>query len=218
MKDYDKVIGYAHSTGGPVLINYLMKKGDDKFNGFIFNSPFLDWGADAVGSEMGEFALEHFDVLTSVTPMNNDAKLGAAKTPEELKHTPIEYIGEEIVFSAWSAKVWSQHYFDFRSRPLYEVPMTPGFAKGVTGVHNELAKWKEEKKYVTLKPMMCITSRADDILTAAETLARIDTVGPARCEIELRHNSHDVFLSHEESDVSMAMEMTKVWMDSNGFE
>lgn len=42
--DYEVILGYAHSTGGPVLLNYLMEKGDDDFDGFLFNSPFLDWG------------------------------------------------------------------------------------------------------------------------------------------------------------------------------
>jgi hypothetical protein len=66
--------------------------------------------------------------------------------------------------------------------------------------------------------MVCITSRADDTLTAKETLARIDIVGPNRYEIELHYNAHDVFLSEDEKDVSMAVEMVKVWMDSKGFE
>lgn len=28
-KEYETVLGYAHSTGGPVLLNYLMERGDD---------------------------------------------------------------------------------------------------------------------------------------------------------------------------------------------
>ena len=42
--NYETLVGYAHSTGGPVLLNYLMERGDDAFDAFIFNSPFLDWG------------------------------------------------------------------------------------------------------------------------------------------------------------------------------
>ena len=214
-KDYDKVIGYAHSTGAPVLINYLMKRGDGFFDSFIFNSPFLDWSS---GSEMAEFAIEHLGIATAVSSMNNDSKLGAKRTPEELKDTPLEYLGEEIVLHPKYAKLWSQFYSDFRCRPLYSIPMTPGFAKGVSGVQKELLKWQKEKKVITLKPMVCITSRADDVLTAAETVARIDILGPARYEIELHYNAHDVFLSEDEKDVRMAVEMVKVWMDSNGFE
>lgn len=89
----------------------------------------------------------------------------------------------------------------------------------VSGNQKELVKWQKEKKVITLKPMVCITSRADDTLTAAETLARIDIVSPARYEIELHYNNaHDVFFSEDEKDVRMVVEMVKVWMDSNGFE
>lgn len=225
-KDYGKIIGYAHSTGGPVLINYLMKKGDDFFDGFIFNSPFLDWSADAVGSQMGEFIIEHLGIATSMAPllsyfnlaMGNDSCLGVTATPEELKDKPLTYLGQEIVLSSWSAKLYSQFYFDFRCRPLYAVPMTPGFAKGVTKVQTELLKLNAENKHVTQKPFMCITSRSDDTLTASETLERIDYVGTNRIEIELHYNAHDVFLSDDADDVVMALELTKSWMNTQGFE
>ena len=68
---YDKVVGYGHSTGGAILINYLMKMGDDSFNGFIFNAPFLDWEDNADGSMtemLGEIVLglmENFGVLSN---------------------------------------------------------------------------------------------------------------------------------------------------------
>ena len=215
---YDKTVGYAHSTGGPVLINYLMKYGDDAFDGFIFNSPFLDWSADAVGSEIAETVLEHLKAPMAFGMISYDTKMGACETPVELAETPLEYLGTEIKLSAWSAKLWSQYFFDFRSRPLYEVPMTPGFATGVTDVHNKILQLQNEKKFVTLKPFMCITSRADDTLTAAETLKRIDIIGPSRCEFELRHNAHDVFLSEEASDVDMALTLTTTWMKGNGFD
>mmetsp|Transcript_14204 Transcript_14204/g.20718 ORF Transcript_14204/g.20718 Transcript_14204/m.20718 type:complete len:404 (+) Transcript_14204:57-1268(+) len=35
-KNYETVLGYAHSTGGPILLNYLMEKDDSAFDGFIF--------------------------------------------------------------------------------------------------------------------------------------------------------------------------------------
>ena len=48
-------------------------------------------------------------------------------------------------------------------------------------------------------------------------MTRIDDIGPARCEFELRHNSHDVFLSEQKSDVDMVVNLVKVWMESNDF-
>ena len=41
---YDNIVGYAHSTGGLVLLEYALEFTDSEFSGFVFNSPFLDWG------------------------------------------------------------------------------------------------------------------------------------------------------------------------------
>jgi len=215
-KKYGTMIGYAHSTGGPVLINYLMTKGDAFFDGFLFNSPFLDWSADAVGSEMEEFVIEHFSMVTNLTSMGNDSKLSAGPCVAE-GCKAVDYYGSQIILDGWTAKIWSLYFYDFRSRPLYKVSMTPGFAKGVTGTHKKLAEYKKQKKCVTMKPILCITSRADDVLTASETLTRIDTVGPNRCEVELLHNAHDIFLSNEEADVNMAIQICSTWMGRNNF-
>lgn len=112
--------------------------------------------------------------------MNNDTQMGKSSTPDENKENPLKYLGSEIVLCSWASKLFSQYYFDFGSRPLYKVPVTIGFAKSVTKVHKELMKWKQQKKHVTLKPILCITSNDDDILTASETLTRIDAIGPSR--------------------------------------
>merc|ERR1712071_570240 len=186
------------------------QKGDDFFDGFIFNSPFLDWSAGALGGELKEFIAVHSNILPKLPFLGMDFMVNKTKLPTEVKE-PIIHLGDEVVMSAWSAKLWSQYYFDFRCRNLYDVPMTVGFAAAVTAVHVAMMKLKKEKQFITLKPFMCITSRADDTLTASETLTRVDIIGPARCEMELRHNSHDVFLSEQESDVHMALNLTKVW-------
>jgi hypothetical protein len=39
---YSRLLGYGHSTGAPVLLDYLMAHGDGDFDAFVFNSPFLD--------------------------------------------------------------------------------------------------------------------------------------------------------------------------------
>jgi alpha-beta hydrolase superfamily lysophospholipase len=46
---YAGVLGYAHSTGAPILLSYLIAHGDAAFDGFVFNSPFLYWGWDVGG-------------------------------------------------------------------------------------------------------------------------------------------------------------------------
>lgn len=40
---YDKVLGYAHPTGATIFLNYIVDHGDDSFDGFLFNGPFLDF-------------------------------------------------------------------------------------------------------------------------------------------------------------------------------
>jgi len=215
-KNYDKVLGYAHSTGGPLLINYLMEKGDDSFDGFIFNSIFLD--PAFLGGEVAEAVMARgVSIGEKVGLVTDDTMLMKAAIPKELEETPIEYIGNKIVMDNWSSKIWSQHFFDFRCRPLYIVPKTVGFLNGITGVHDKISKRRKAKSYITLKPFVLITSRADDTLDFDETLKLVDIVGPSRCEIELRHNAHDVFLSIDKENVTMAIEMTKIWMNSTGF-
>ncbi|KAL3940367.1 MAG: hypothetical protein SGBAC_005095, partial [Bacillariaceae sp.] len=175
-QEYAEVLGYAHSTGGPVLLNYLMEVGDEAFDGFLFNSPFLDWGF--VGGDMVEFVLENTGFLQTLARLQKDSKMGVAKTPEGTE--PVNYLGKEIVLSDWSARLWSLYYFDWGSRPLYKVPMTVGFAQGVTHVHRKLQARAEDKRPLTAKPFLCITSRGDDVLKAPETLSRADWIGPGR--------------------------------------
>ena len=213
--DYSRFLGYAHSTGAPILLNYLMQHGDKAFDGFIFNSPFLDWGF--VGGDMVEFALKRMDTMQNWAGMAIDKKLDAAATPEPLKDRPIRYLQEDIVISDWSARVWSLHYFDWGIRPLYKVPMTVGFAIGVTNVHKALEALHKKKRCVTAKPFLVITSRGDDTLKAFETLDRADWIGPARSEIELNDNGHDVFLSSDKDDTDMAIDMVAAWMKNKRF-
>lgn len=210
---YEKVLGYAHSTGGPVLINYLLERGDDAFDGFIFNAPFLEWGSmNFVESQVVE------DISMFVMSMGPpEKKWGTKTTPEAIKDTPIVYKGHEVVPSAWSSKLWSSYFFDWRSRPLYSVAMTTGFASGVSKVHKKLEKRSKKSQYATLKPLIVISSRGDDVLQNNETLTFIDGVSPSRVEIELGYNSHDIFLSNEVDGVDMAINFVKSWMQSKGF-
>lgn len=208
--DYEILLGYAHSTGGPVLLNYVMEKGDAAFDAFVFNSPFLDWGH--VGGDLCEFVLEHTDFLNTMFGMDNDTKVDAATTPALLADTPLVYCGTEVVCSDWSARMWSLYHYEWGIRPLYKVPMTVGFARGVTKVHDKLEERHKQHRVITSKPFLCITSRGDDVLKASETLSRADWIGPGRWEIELNDNGHDVFLSFDPADTDMAMDMCIAWM------
>ena len=79
-KGYEEVLGYAHSTGAPVLLDYLMEHGDDAFDGFVLNSPFLDWGK--VGGEIVEHVLENLPTfMLQMGVWDHDKKMGAKSTP-----------------------------------------------------------------------------------------------------------------------------------------
>jgi len=168
------------------------------------------------GCEMEELFIGHTGLITWLPSFNNDTKLTAGPCVSK-GCKAVDYYGSQIILSSWSAKIWSLYFFDFRSRPLYYVSMTPGFGKGVAGMFKKMAEYKRQKKCVTMKPILCITSRADDTLTASETLTSIDIIGPNRCEVELAHNAHDVTLSNEEADVNMAIQICSTWMDRNNF-
>jgi alpha-beta hydrolase superfamily lysophospholipase len=214
---YDELLGYAHSTGGPILLNYIMEHGDDAFAAFVFNSPFMDWGF--VGGDMIEFVLEHVGLLNKLHVVRNDKKIDdfLYKTPSALEKTPIHYLGQDVVLSDWSARIWSMYYFDWSTRPLYGVPVTVGFAQGVTGVHRKLQERNAQNRAITSKPFLVITAQGDDVLKSDETLTRADWIGPCRTEMELNDNGHDVFLSGDHHDSEMAIELVAVWLQNKNF-
>lgn len=221
---YEKSLGYAHSTGGPVLFNYLIERGDEAFDGFVFNSPFLDW-AYVPGDDLGELFFEHgFNFLEKMDFVSYDYEVGSPSVHPSLQEkveeyeTDLKYLGRDIAPGSWYAKLWSCYYFDFRGRPIFPQSITCGFAMGVSNIFKKIKKMSEEKRFVTHKPFLCITSKQDDTLTCDETLTLVDMIGPSRCEVQLRHNAHDIFLSSEEKDTTLAINMTRAWMISQGFE
>jgi len=225
--DYEKTLGYAHSTGGIILINYLIEEGDAGFDGFLFNSPLLDWDqVGLVGKAMETMMpILKYSYIKDRQSIYHSSMLGVSSLTAMLKDQEsspsgdkVEYLEREVDVSAWSMALWSQYHFDFRARPFYTCAMTVGFVDFVSKVDKRLQSLHREKKHVTLKPVICFASKLDDTLTDYQvTLDRIDAIGPSREEVQMRHNSHDIFLSHGEEDNVMAMDMAKVWMKHRGF-
>lgn len=212
--DYEQTIAYSHSTGGPIFINYLIEKGDDYFDGFIFNSPFLDIGH--VGAFTEFFVEKLIPLLTNLSIMSPDSEIGS---PAGLKN-PIEYLADSIAVNTFHAKLWSQHHFDFDVRAPYHLPRTAGFLKGVVGVQDKILKYKNNDEFILQnvhKPIIMITSKNDTTVESQEGLLRIDAVGLNRTEIELSHNNHDVFLCTDQSDMDLACRMVLEWMKTNNF-
>jgi hypothetical protein len=111
---------------------------------------------------------------TIMLDMDNDTKLDVSTTQAALADTPLVYCGKEVVCSDWSARMWCLYHYEWGIRPLYKVPMTAGFARGVTNVHDKLKERHKLHRVITSKPFLCITSRGDDVLKASETLSRAD--------------------------------------------
>jgi hypothetical protein len=175
--------------------------------------------------ERGATALEYLglknndsSVLGSIGPLSYGQSKSLKEEIEKLglKEDHLKYLDQNIEFAAWNMKLWSQYQFDGRARPFYSTAMTVGFLQFVAQVTRSLDKMHKENKHLTLKPLITFSTRLDDTLfNYMLTHERVDTISPSRCEIEMRHNSHDIFLSDDMEDNNMAMEMIKIWMCNN---
>ena len=143
--------------------------------------------------------------VTYTTPINED---GVAPDSE---------VQSEVQISSWASKLYSQYYFKTGVRPIYLVPNTAGFITGVEKVHAKIQERLVNDNPITLKPFILLASRSDDTLDAEGIRNMIDAVGTARTEIELRDNAHDIFLSPDERDTNMAVDLIKQWMGRYGF-
>ena len=198
-KPYAKVLGYCHSTGCPVLLDYVMAHGDAAFAGFIFNSPFLDWGM--AGRPLSKLVVMRLpELFFRLRLWTNDTELlggGGA--------------------SAWALQTWSQYRFDPACRPLYTVPVTIGFCRGINATHAELRRRSRAGEAITRKPFLVFTSMHDDVLEGDELAVAAHAIGPSRTLIQMCHARHDVFVSAEPSVVEQALASLRMWLVSQGF-
>lgn len=195
-----RILGYGHSTGAPILLDYVMHHGDQDFAGFIFNSPFLDWGY--VGGALAKMVVVHAPyLLTRLGYWTCDTELLGGGGP-----------------SAWALQLWSQYPFmDLASRPLYNVPVTIGYCLGVNGVHAALRERARRGVAITRKPFVVFTSMHDDILEGDRVSEAAHAIGPSRTKVSLCHARHDVFVSAEPSVVGAGLEYLRTWLVSQGY-
>lgn len=213
--NYEQKLSYSHSTGAPVLINYLIERGDDPFDGFIFNSPFMD--VPFLGTTAEFISEKVLPFLARRTPfMNVETEISG---PPKLDK-PLMYYNNDIMITNWHAKLWSQYNYDLSCRTTYYTPLTMGALTGTVRSQDKILKYVQDGKFVLTnidKPILCLSSKNDDTVDSQESLTRIDSVGIDRTEIELSHNAHDVFLSVDEKDVNLAYKMALNWMQCKGF-
>ena len=195
----ERILGYGHSTGCPVLLDYVMAHGDGHFDGFIFNSPLLSWGM--ASRPLSRLIVQHAPELL------HRLRLWTDET---------ELLGGGGA-SAWALQLWSQYKFDPADRPLYTVPVTIGFCRGINATHRELRRRSRAGVAITRKPFLVFTSMHDDVLEGDELAVAAHAIGPSRTLIQMCHARHDVFVSAEGKVVEQALASLRMWLVSQGF-
>ena len=196
---YKRVLGYGHSTGCPALLDYVMARGDAAFDGFIFNSPFLDWGLP--GKPLTKLFLTYAPAML--------VRLGVWRDDTEL----LGGGGE----NAWAYQLYSQFPFNPADRPLYTVPVTIGFVRGINAAHAELRRRSRAGTAITRKPFLVLTSMHDDVLEGDEMAVAAHAIGPNRTLVQLCHARHDVFMSSEAAVIGLALDNLRAWLLAHGY-
>eukprot|EP00746_Dinoflagellata_sp_MGD_P007804 gnl/MRDRNA2_/MRDRNA2_115526_c0_seq1.p1 gnl/MRDRNA2_/MRDRNA2_115526_c0~~gnl/MRDRNA2_/MRDRNA2_115526_c0_seq1.p1 ORF type:complete len:593 (+),score=118.06 gnl/MRDRNA2_/MRDRNA2_115526_c0_seq1:113-1891(+) len=188
-KNYTKIVGYMHSTGAPLLLNYIMKKGDQAFSAFILNGPFLDWGTGL--TNLQEHALEKLSA-----PLGHITELFGYENP---------VFAEGKGINVFSTKRWIPYRWSLDSFPLEATSVTVGWAAAVSKVQKELAEKKSTG--ITTKPTFVVSSHADTVLEHDESIAHCKWVNKACVVQEMQHNAHDVTMSvtEELNDEALAI-------------
>ena len=196
-RPYAAVLCYAHSTGAAILLDFLMRFGDSAFDGFIFNSPFLDWGW--VGGPLTKMVIKLLPAaLAWLGVWNSETELTSGGTT-----------------SAWKLKAFSQFQWDPLARPLYDVPLTCGFAIAINRTQSALRRRARSGLPITFKPFLVLASKNDDVLNGDKTLVGSHAIGPSRDLVELAYAAHDVFASCESETVAAALSFLDTWLKAH---
>jgi len=201
-KNYRSIVGYSHSTGGPILLNYLKhsEKKDSQFSGFIFNSPFLDW--DRIGNKPYQEGL-----MEAILP----AAVNMGVVDE---HKALTQGGSTTNLNTWQMRVHSFYDFDPRIQTLYQLNITAGWMAAATKVHNEIQNCPFIKPY-TQKPFLVLTSRHDKCLKDDEIMDFSRRIGPRKSLIQMEWAEHDVIGSYDRNKVIEAMNYITAWLTSS---
>merc|ERR1711871_1389054 len=199
-RNYAKVVAYAHSTGAPVMLQYLLQSGNttlrNLFDGFVLNSPFLDWGHQ---SDVAELVLKNSLQCSNRLTASDFAISSGGNGP-----------------GPWALKIWSQYEFDPALRPMYSSDVTKGFACAATKAHKRI----QESGGVTNKPIFVITATGDDTLEFHETEHLSQRIPKDHTDLTitvLPEGRHDVFLSMEPETVGTALEFVCAYMVGHGW-
>ena len=180
-KVYDKIVCYAHSTGGLVAASYGARHGDDPgawrgaIDGFIFNSPFFDWN---VPWYQGLLA-RHINLGT-----------GDRQNPGVLKRDLL--LSEGGKRSEYSMKLFESYGFPTpKLKSLNELHVTAGWTAAVTRVQEALVGGR--LRLPPHKPALVLSTMADEVLNQESISNRTPFLSslPIHGEGELRTGNNN---------------------------
>ena len=176
-----------------------MTHGDGAFDAFVFNSPFLDWGR--VGGRLNRWILMYAPaMLTRLRVWTDETELLGGGGP-----------------SSWALQLFSQYPFDPRARPLFTVPLTIGYCRGVSTVQRAMRRRSRLGTALTRKAFLVLTSMHDDVLHGDEMAVAAHAIGPSRTLVQLPRARHDVFVSADAAVVTASLQHVKAWLTSVGY-
>ncbi|KAJ1622743.1 hypothetical protein T492DRAFT_1060114 [Pavlovales sp. CCMP2436] len=200
LKAYSHTLAYAHSTGGTILIDYLLREPRTApFDGLVLNSPFVDWAQGG--------ATEHF--LEKIPKL----LLALPFVPTTLNVDP------GFKPDGWSAYGLLKHAdyeFDLRTAPLYQVPVTAGFVQGASKVHTKLEALKPGQLVYPGWPVLLLSSDADDVLDADEIELVRSSLSANVTATRFAANAHDVFTSDSAENNDAALGVFGAWLNASG--
>lgn len=203
--EYSKVLGYGHSSGATVLLNYIVDHGDASFDGLLLNGPFLDLNQACYEEIIAE---NIYPFLINSGVWDNDAVPFPPSRPDGVPI--IKYLGRDIVMREKYGRIVAQHPIPFSWRPAYSVPQTAGFVKSVVQAQKKL----RDAAPITTKPVYVLSSRGDETLDHEETVNLSNKWLSKNLELtELQYNYHDVFLGADKEDELVAIELVRVWIE-----
>ena len=191
-KNYSKIVTHVHSTGALMALNYAMqvqeKGGDDPFDAYILNGPFLDWGH--VGGDFYEFILENAGIA-DVLGMDNPSEGGGIST--------------------WHTRTWLLYRYNVTERPIIQTHLNADWAQAATSVQRKITSTDNP---ITKNPVLLIASLGDDIILATESEDRMSFVASNYSTVILTNNAHDVTYSFTEKLNDDALAEISAWLDT----
>ena len=200
------VVGYAHSTGALYLLAYLLHSDakDSQFAGFVFNSPFFDWGR---GSFMNKLILRSGVIAKLV-------QLGAMDSMSVLPGSPPLCSAEKPLsvdrdLDVFKVRLWQRYGVDAESECLFGNVIRAGWVKAVTEQQQELRVLTEP---ATMKPFLVLCSPQDDLLVAEDVEASSRRLGPNRTLVEVPFACHDTLGSFDEDVAATVAEHVTLFL------